>query len=107
MASPAELFVLEASRTHALVASQGVVTGGSSADVSTEAFIFICSENKKTGMCDTDQGFLMRGLGQATTAGHWPATKLSGGEGKQDGQGGEKNNRARCGHGCGLLPRCD
>lgn len=41
LATSTELFVLEAGRTHALVAPQGVVTGGSSADVSTEAFIFI------------------------------------------------------------------
>lgn len=41
LASSAELFVLEAGGTHALVAPQGVVTGGSSANVSTEAFVFI------------------------------------------------------------------
>lgn len=41
LASSAELLVLESSGTHALVAPQGVVTGGSSADVSTEAFVFI------------------------------------------------------------------
>lgn len=48
LATSTELFVLEAGRTHALVAPQGVVTGGSSTDVSTEAFIFICKENQKT-----------------------------------------------------------
>lgn len=47
LAPPTELFILEASRTHALVAPQGVVTGGSSANVSTETFVFICRENKK------------------------------------------------------------
>lgn len=41
LAPPTELFILEASRTHALVAPQGVVTGGSSANVSTETFVFI------------------------------------------------------------------
>lgn len=41
LASSAELLILEAGGTHALVAPQGVVTGGSSTDVSTEAFIFI------------------------------------------------------------------
>lgn len=41
MTASAELLVLEASRTHALVAPKGVVTGGSSANVSTEAFVFI------------------------------------------------------------------
>lgn len=41
MASSTELFILEASRTHTFVAPQGVVTGGSSTNVSTEAFIFI------------------------------------------------------------------
>lgn len=41
LAPSAELFKLEASGTHALVAPQRVVTGGSSADVSTEAFILI------------------------------------------------------------------
>lgn len=41
LASSTELFILEAGGTHALVAPQGVVTGGSSADVSAEAFVFI------------------------------------------------------------------
>lgn len=41
LAPTTELFVLEASRTHALVAPQRVVAGGSSANVSAEAFIFI------------------------------------------------------------------
>lgn len=48
LASSAELLVLEAGGTHALVAPQGVVTGGSSTDVSTEAFVFICRKNQKT-----------------------------------------------------------
>lgn len=41
LAAPAELFVLEARGAHALVTAQGVVTGGSSADVCAEAFVFI------------------------------------------------------------------
>lgn len=41
LAAPTELFVLEARGAHALVAAQGVVTGGSSADVCAEAFVFI------------------------------------------------------------------
>lgn len=41
LASSAELLVLEAGWTHALVAPQGVVTGGSAANVSAEAFVFI------------------------------------------------------------------
>lgn len=44
LAAPAELFVLEARGAHALVTAQGVVTGGSSADVCAEAFVFICRE---------------------------------------------------------------
>lgn len=48
LAPSTELLVLEAGGTHALVASQGVVTGGSSADVSAEAFVFICRKKQKT-----------------------------------------------------------
>lgn len=50
LAPSAELFILEASRTHTLVTPQGVVAGGASTDVRTEAFIFICRENKRA-MC--------------------------------------------------------
>lgn len=48
LASSAELLVLESRGTHAFVAPQGVVTGGSPADVSAEAFVFICRKNQKT-----------------------------------------------------------
>lgn len=41
LAPSTELFVLEAGGAHALVASQGVVTGGSSTNVCAEAFVFI------------------------------------------------------------------
>lgn len=48
LAPSTELFVLEAGGAHALVASQGVVTGGSSTNVCAEAFVFICRENQNT-----------------------------------------------------------
>ena len=48
LAPTAELLVLEASGTHALVAPQRVVAGGSSANVSTEAFVFVCRRKQKT-----------------------------------------------------------
>lgn len=41
LAASAELFVLEAGGTHALVTPQGVVAGGSPADVCTQALVFI------------------------------------------------------------------
>lgn len=41
MAASAELFVLEAGRTHALVTPQGVVAGGSPTDMCTQALVFI------------------------------------------------------------------
>lgn len=41
LAASAELLVLEAGGTRALVAPQGVMTGGSSTNVSAEALVFI------------------------------------------------------------------
>ena len=107
LATSTELFVLEAGRAHALVAPQGVVTGGSSADVSTEAFIFICRENQKTPHMWYWAEVSMEEFGSGTLTQCWPAgPHLGSREGKAGGSGwgGKGNKRERCGDRCGLSP---
>lgn len=107
LASSTELFILEAGGTHALVAPQGVVTGGSSADVSAEAFVFICREKKKWHVWQQPEISVEDiGSGHSLLA-SWPSARLSGREDRQRWLGGESNSRGRCGHGCGFLLCCE
>lgn len=90
LAAPAELFVLEAGGAHALVAAQGVVTGGSSADVCAEAFVFICRETR------THQAFPPGTASQLALRSHY-----SGRQGRLKwlgwGEGGEREGERRGG----------
>ena len=104
LAPSAELLVLEAGRTHALVAPQGVVAGGPSANVSTEAFVLICRKNQKTRRMASrpEVSSEESGPGPLLPA-SWPSLCSQEGKAGRGGWDGERKKRERYGNGCGLL----
>lgn len=71
LAAATELLVLEAGWTHALVAPQGVVAGGSSADVCAETLVLICEGTRTHGSCVAHRGDF---LGEVFSGCLWLAT---------------------------------